>query len=226
MKKRIWAPLAGVVIIGSLGLMGESPTVADDGAEYTVTFSGMWTPASHPFEYPKGSIITGAHFGPVLVVSHNDRFSSFEEGSMPSPGLERQSETGKPDVLKEEVDAAIKAGSAGSVTILDPLRDLSETTSGMIKVDSMHPWVSATTMIAPSPDWFAGVSVNLWEGGKWVPAKSIELFAWDSGGDDGNTYKASDKDTDPKKPTMMAKTKHFLKDGKPNPVAKIVFTKK
>jgi hypothetical protein len=48
---------------------------------------------------------------------------------------------------------------------------------------------------------------------------------WDSGGEDGTTYLADDVDTNPKKPTTLNKSRHFMKDGKVMPVARITFTR-
>jgi hypothetical protein len=95
-----------------------------------------------------------------------------------------------------------------------------------VTVDDAHPMVSLVAMIAPSPDWFAGVSdVNLMENGAWVDSKTVDVNPWDSGGDDGTTYLADDKDNNPKKPTTANKSQHFLKDGQPMPVARITFTR-
>lgn len=87
--------------------------------------------------------------------------------------------------------------------------------------------VSAVAMIAPSPDWFAGVAnVNLKDGSGWVASKSLDVLAYDSGGDDGTTYAADDKDTSPKEATSLNNSAHFTKGGKSVPVAKITFAKK
>jgi spondin N len=63
------------------------------------------------------------------------------------------------------------------------------------------------------------------ENGAWVPSKTLDVSAWDSGGDDGTTYLAGDVDTNPKKPTSLNKSPHFLKHGNPMPVARITFTR-
>jgi hypothetical protein len=87
--------------------------------------------------------------------------------------------------------------------------------------------VSAVAMIAPSPDWFAGVAnVNLMEGGNFVAEKTVDLDAWDSGGDDGTTYEASDKDNEPKKATTPASEQHFTVKGQRMPVGRITFKRR
>jgi hypothetical protein len=81
-------------------------------------------------------------------------------------------------------------------------------------------------MVAPSPDWFTGASnVNLVENGAWVGSRTLTLPAYDSGGDDGTTYKARDRDTNPKKATSRAATRHFIVKGRVRPVATITFTR-
>ena len=44
-------------------------------------------------------------------------------------------------------------------------------------------------MIAPSPDWFVGVSsFNLCDNGEWIDDKTIELFGYDGGSRQGTAY--------------------------------------
>jgi hypothetical protein len=82
-------------------------------------------------------------------------------------------------------------------------------------------------MIAPSPDWFTGASdVNLANDGAWITRRTVTLYAYDSGGDDGTTYNAKDKDTNPKKPTARAATRHFVIRGRVKPVATVTFVRK
>ena len=96
-----------------------------------------------------------------------------------------------------------------------------------MQVDAAHPLVSVVAMIAPSPDWFTGLAnVNLMENGAWVASRTLELSAYDSGGDDGTTYKAPDQDNNPKKPTSRATTRHCAPNGVPLPVATVTFTRK
>ena len=196
-------------------------------AEYTVVVKSTWTRENHPFEYPSANPISGPHFSGVIGAAHNASYAIFTEGSMPSPGLERLSEQGKHDPLDAEINAATAAGSAGPLFSTGPLRDFADSLVGTVTVDSAHPMVSLVMMVAPSPDWFTGVSsVNLMENGAWVASKTMELTAYDSGGDDGMTYKASDKDTNPKKPTSRAATAHFVINGVAVPVGSVTFTRK
>ena len=93
--------------------------------------------------------------------------------------------------------------------------------------NSEHSRVSFVTMIAPSPDWFAGVKdIDLMENGQWVAEKTIDVMPFDSGDDDGSTYRAEDSDTDPKKPTSSLNgNPHFTYNRKFLPVATVTFKK-
>jgi hypothetical protein len=195
-------------------------------ATYRVELTPLWTKASFPLEYPDTSLIHKPHFSGLIGTAHNAAYQVFAAGQMPTPGLERLSEMGKHDPLDEEIRAAIAAGNALALTESDPLKDFSQTATAEVKVDGAHPMVSLVAMIAPSPDWFAGVSdVNLMENGEWVASKTVDVQPWDSGGDDGTTYLADDVDTNPKKATSLNQSPQFMKDGVVMPVARITFTR-
>ena len=195
-------------------------------AQYSVTFTRLWTDKTHPFEYPEAGVLTGPHFSGLIGASHGDGYSIFKEGTPPTPGLEKLSEEGKHSPLDQEIKDAITAGRAGALFETGPIRDASKTETVTFTISSQFPMVSAVAMIAPSPDWFAGAAnVNLMEGGQWVSSKSVDLSAYDSGGDDGTTYKAADKDNNPKKPTTMASAPHFVVNVSRPPVGRLVFTK-
>jgi len=199
---------------------------AQEGAEYTITFTGMWTATSHPFEYPEAGLLTGPHLSGLIGCTHDEQFSLYKEGTPPTPGLENLSENGKHAPLDKEIKDAIAAGKAGALFETGPIRDMSKSETTRVSVTDRYPLVSAVAMIAPSPDWFAGAAnINLKEGGQWVATKTVELYAYDSGGDDGSTYKAADKDTDPKKSTTVLGDDHFVVNGKKPPVARLTFTK-
>ncbi len=191
-------------------------------AEYTVVVKSRWTKAEHPLEWP-----ATAHFSGVIGATHTPQYSIFKTETPPTPGLEALSEMGKHTPLDNEIKAAISAGTAGSIFETAGLKDFKDSLVTTVKVDDAHPLVSLVMMVAPSPDWFTGVrEVNLAENGAWVPSRTLDLVAYDSGGDDGTTYMAPDKDTNPKKPTSQAMTRHFVINGQVVPVGSVTFTKK
>lgn len=194
--------------------------------KYRVELVSLWTKDSFPFEYPDTSLIHKPHFSGLIGAAHAPSFHLFTEGTAPSPGLERLSEQGKHDPLDEEIKGHVAAGHALSLVESDPLKDFATSVTAELPADSAHSRASLVAMIAPSPDWFLAVTdVDLMENGAWVASRTVDAYAWDSGGDDGTTFLADDVDTQPKKPTTRNLSRHFLKDGQPLPVARITFTK-
>jgi hypothetical protein len=221
--KKAEAPAADTA--STMAMETAQPAMAET-AQYSVTFTRLWTDKTHPFEHPEAGVLTGPHFSGLIGATHGDSYSIFKEGTLPTPGLEKLSEEGKHSPLDQEIKDAMAAGKAGALFETGAIRDASKSETVTVTVSSQFPMVSAVAMIAPSPDWFAGAAdVNLMEGGQWVSSKSVDLSAYDSGGDDGTTYKASDKDNNPKKPTTMASTPHFVVNGNRPPVGRLVFTK-
>ncbi len=187
------------------------PAMPTAPTEYTVIIKSTWTKATHPFEYP-----SGAHFSGMIGASHNAKYSIFAVGRRPTPGLERLSEEGKHSPLDTEIRTAIDQGNALMLFESGGLKNWKDSMVATVRVDPAH-----------SPDWFTGASsVNLIENGTWVARRTLTLPAYDSGGDDGKTYKAPDRDTNPKKPTTRAATRHFVVNGRVKPVATVTFVRK
>lgn len=216
-------PLAALAAIASAPFAAQ----AADSAVYEVTFTPAWTAKSHPVDYPQSGLLSSPHFSGIIGTSHGAAYELFKVGRMPSPGLERLSETGKHDPLDAEIKAAITKGSAGALFETAGIKDLGNPVKFTVTVDSKNPLVSAVAMIAPSPDWFAGIgNVRLMESDGWVVAKTLDVYAYDSGGDDGATYTADDRDTNPKKATTVSSAAQFTQAGRKVPVARISFTRK
>jgi len=230
MRVMIAIALVGVIACGK-GSKSAAPaappaaarsTMPAAPAEYTVIIKSTWTKTSHPFEYP-----SDAHFSGMIGASHNAKYSIFAIGRRPTPGLERLSEEGKHSPLDTEIRAAIDQGNALMLFESGGLKNWKDSMMSTVRVDPGHPLVSVVNMIAPSPDWFTGASsINLAENGGWITRRTVTLYAYDSGGDDGKTYKAPDRDTNPKKPTTRAATRHFVIHGRVKPVATLTLVRR
>jgi len=206
MSNRMWggrvALMATLVLSGACATVPAKPSSAD-AAIYEVTFQGTWTKATHPAEYPEGSSLDlgAAHFSGVIGAPHSAGYSLFKEGAQASPGLMTLSHTGGHSPLDAELKAAAAAGNAGEMFETGVFIDVNAPQSARFEVSDRFPLVSLAAMVAPSPDWFVGVNdVDLKENGKWVDAKTIQAYAWDSGTYDGMTYKAPEKATSPHEP--------------------------
>lgn len=198
------------------------PAAPTTPAEYTVIIKSTWTKANFPLEYP-----SDAHFSGMIGASHNGRYTIFAVGRRPTRGLERLSEEGKHSPLKDEIKQAIEQGNALMLFESGGLKNWKDSMVATVRVDPAHPLVDVVNMVAPSPDWFTGATgVNLIENGAWVTSRRVVLRAYDSGGDDGTTYKARDKDTNPKKATTRSTDRHFVVRGTGQPVAILTFVRK
>ncbi len=69
-----------------------------------------------------------------------------------------------------------------------------------ITLTTDHPLVTLTSMIAPSPDWFVGVSGlslrNTADDG-WQPTLAVNLFPYDAGTEDGTEFSLANSATSP-----------------------------
>ena len=89
-----------------------------------------------------------------------------------------------------------------------------------------YSFITLVSMLAPSPDWFVGVSaLNLMENGVWVGNKSVDLYVYDAGTDDGATYTSPDSDSNPKQAIFRIETSPFNVNGTVTPVGKFIFQK-
>lgn len=168
----------------------------DDTAQYQVEFQATWSRQTHPQDWPNPG-----HWSGLVGGVHNEQVHFWREGETASEGIRMMAELGSQPRLLSEVTAAIQLGTAdftlaggginpspGSVRLTFPQRMRRE-----------FPLVTLCSMIAPSPDWFAGVdSLSLLENGEWVSEKVVEIFGMDAGTDSGVTFRSPDSVTVPR----------------------------
>lgn len=201
MKARIHLTiLAGVSAGLILSILGGCQTDrrtlgGPDSARYRLIFIATWDAASHPTHFPPN-----AHFSPLIGATHDSGLTFWQIGQPPSPGIEAMAELGATDLLRREIAAAQAAITAGSL-ISGPPFDSPGAVETEFEMDAAHPLVTVVSMVAPSPDWFIGVSgIRLHENGSWVAEKQIELRVYDAGSDHGEVFTAPDDDANPKQP--------------------------
>jgi len=173
-----------------------APTPTAATATYVATFEAAWSAETHPSDFPGNP-----HFSPLVGGTHSSRVRFWEAGATASPGIEAMAERGRTSPLDAEVEAAITAGSAGSLILGGAISRSPGSATAEFEIDREHPLVSLVTMVAPSPDWFVGVDgLSLVEGGDWVAERVVTLYPWDAGTDDGGSYTAADADSQPRVP--------------------------
>ena len=178
----------------SLALLACS--IAASAATYEVRFDATWSSTTHPDAYPRG-----AHFSPLIGATHNDQVVFWEAGGIASPGIEQMAESGGTFRLRSEFAAA---GNAVHSIVQGAGINSPATTSIDFEIIPSHSSVTLVTMVAPSPDWFVGLSgIDLREGGVWAREKVIELIAYDSGTDSGPDFTSRNADITPHIPIAV-----------------------
>jgi hypothetical protein len=195
----ITAPTPAPVVESPAPSPAPSPSpvpVPDPVARYVVTFQSDWSPATHPTDWPDD-----AHYSGLIGGTHSSRVTFWQEGQLASPGIQLMAEKGRKSPLDQEVLTAIAAGNAQFVLSGDALSGSPRSVSLEFDVSVNFPLVTLVTMIAPSPDWFVGVSgLSLLVNGHWTNETTATLSPWDAGTDSGTTYAAENFETRPAEP--------------------------
>ena len=95
-----------------------------------------------------------------------------------------------------------------------------------IDVSQSYPLVTLVSMIAPSPDWFVGVSaVPLYQDGRWADERRFDLDPWDAGTDGGITFLSPDLPLVPRGPIARLTTTPLSPSGRVTPLGSFTFTR-
>jgi hypothetical protein len=172
-----------------------SPTATPaPAARYRVTFDASWSAATHPTDIPGNP-----HFSGLIGGTHGPAVTFWQEGGLASEGMRLMAERGRQSPLDLEVGAAIGAGTAQHVLAGDDVPRSPGSASLEFEITRDFPLVTLVTMVAPSPDWFVGVSgLSLIESGGWVAEKVVFLRPYDAGTDSGVTFSSADVVTEPR----------------------------
>ena len=174
------------------------PATAPAEARYRVTFTSTWSARTHPRNFP-----SNPHFSGLVGATHED-LRIWQSGQTASGGMELMAETGGKSRLLSEIDRLITAGSAHSRLSGGGL----STSPGTVRLEftavSSHPFVTLVSMLAPSPDWFVGVSaLPLMEDGAWRARVEVPLIVYDAGTDDGRSFTSANADSNPAQPITV-----------------------
>ncbi len=205
---------AAIAALLSLVLASAVAHAQDDTATYTMTFEGLWTVDDITDAVMPG----GAHFTQVIGATHDSGTVIWAAGGVAGDGVEDVAELGAVSALVREIgqnanaDVVVRAGTSFNA----PTR----TVSGTFTATASHPLVSVLSMVAPSPDWFVGVSsLNLYDNG-WRN-RVVDLYPYDAGTEQGSGWSLFNEATVPQDViTSIRNTGRFLD----NPIARLSFT--
>ncbi len=200
-RRAVAAVAFGAVITATLVLSAN----AQSRATYRLTFESTWSAATHPTDFPPNP-----HFSGLIGGTHDASVSFWNEGQIASDGIESMAETGSKTLLQSEMDAAITGSTAEFVISGGGIGVSPGSVSVTFDVTTSYPLVTVVSMVAPSPDWFVGVSgLNLMDGGVWSQQVNVPLMVYDAGSDSGTSYTSPNDDTDPPENVTALTTSPF-----------------
>jgi len=145
-------------------------------------------------------------------ITHNDQVVFWEVGALASDGIEAMAEGGASFPLNAEMAAAATAGDAGAAIAAGGILSPGQRVLAVFPTLDFSR-LTLVTMIAPSPDWFLGVSglelLTPGPEGDWVEELVVELHAYDAGTDSGVIYTSADDDTAPAENISLITTSPF-----------------
>lgn len=170
--------------------------IDDYSARFELVFDSTWSAQTHPGAWP-----ANAHWsGPVGGV-HNATVHFWREGEVASEGIRLMAERGQQGTLASEIQRAIAAGNALFTFTASGLDSPAQRIIPFPKATTLDfPLLTLCSMIAPSPDWFAGVTALPLVGsdGKWIQEQLISLYGFDAGTDSGADFTSPDMVTVPR----------------------------
>ncbi len=197
-----------------------STAMAQGTATYELTFTSTWTSGTHPTNYP-----SNPHFSGMIGGTHNSSVSFWNTGQTASDGIKNMAEFGSKGTLRSEINQAKANNNADA--IIDGAGLGRPPTSARTTFTIRPPWnlVTVTSMLAPSPDWFVGVSgLNLLdENNNWRQRVEVILFVYDAGTDSGSDYDSPNQATNPRENISRISTSPFLVNGTVTSVGSFVF---
>jgi len=186
-------------------------------ATYEASFEGEWTTAVTP-----GGIPGNAHFTTLIGAVHNSQVTFWSSDGTASSGIKGMAELGSTGALSSEISAA---GANVRARLLKGVA-FGPTPSATFEftVTTDHPLVTLTSMVAPSPDWFIGISgLSLRGSDGWLESTTVDLYPYDAGTEDGSEFSLNNPATSPQGTiTSLRGVGKFTSE----PIATLTFTLK
>eukprot|EP00117_Sycon_ciliatum_P028502 scpid35878/ scgid3854/ Spondin-1; F-spondin len=211
--------LAAILAAANIHVLHACNCSATGTATYTVTFESQWTLPTPP---------SFAHWSPPIGTSHSACYVMWRRGTDASPGMEVMAEFGGTSSLRSEFTAQ---GADTLDTISGNAPRVQESAPAItFTVDRYRPYVSVTSMIAPSPDWFVGVdTLDLCDDSSWVNEVVRPAFPYDAGTDNGLEFGSLDIDKSPREKiaritSTSPNTQSFLSPSAVIPMGNFKFT--
>ncbi|MFC1509464.1 spondin domain-containing protein [Candidatus Omnitrophota bacterium] len=198
-----------------------SEYVPDETAKYTIIFSSTWSKDTHPLDFP-----SSAHFSGLIGAVHNEDVILWQEGSLASAGIQQVAEVGRNALLVEEINPYLENDDAYALLYSGGISTSPGSVSLNFTAHIDYTKVTLVSMVAPSPDWFVGVSgLNLFQNDDWVIEKEVELYVYDAGTDAGETFVAANQPIESPEKIKLLNEYAFSNNGTAIPAGYFTFKK-
>ena len=219
LARSLTAPAAAGVLLVLATLLVITPAQGNaQSATYRVTFEGKFTASALASGV---SVPSGEHFTTLIGAVHNGSVTFWSSGGTASAGVEAVAELGTTGTFESEINANMNAATVFEQSIAS---GGTATATVDIVVTTDHPRVTLLSMVAPSPDWFVGVSgLSLLDAqGDWLASHSVDLFPYDAGTEEGTEFSLSNAATSPQGTIASIKGTGKFSD---EPIASLTFTR-
>jgi hypothetical protein len=191
-------------------------------ASYKVEVTGKW-------KSPEFTVPGGVHFTTFVGMVHNSNAFLWQEGKLASVGVENVAEVGSTTRILTEIDSIIASkGAISRISVSAP--GPTGISVGNIYCNTNYSYISFESMIAPSPDWFVGLSsFNLLKNGQWIADTTLNLYVYDAGTEEGDVFGYANPATEPRQNIRLLNVENamVLANGNNNlaPIASVRFVK-
>jgi len=170
--------------------------------EYSCVLTNNWSGVNHPIGYE--SVSASAHWSPPILLAHSKFANLWSSGDMASPGIEAVAEIGSTFKLRSEIEILQTKGLAGHMVEGNNQFNAGDPPQlfESITLSPNHPYLSTISMMAPSPDWFSGLSsfCPRGPGGFWFESFEIATYPFDAGTETGDAYSINNVSESPHDP--------------------------
>uniref|UniRef100_H3B5Z1 Spondin-2 n=2 Tax=Latimeria chalumnae TaxID=7897 RepID=H3B5Z1_LATCH len=226
--------LAALGYVSCLPVVGDPVCTAGGHAKYSLIFTGKWSQATFPKQYPL--FRPPAQWSSIIAVTHSSDYHLWQKDEYASNGVRDFSEKGEIWTLMKEIEAAgEKIQSVHGIFSAPAVSNGTGQTSTEFEVHTKHSFLSFMVRIVPSPDWFVGIdSLNLCEGDHWKEQITLDLDPYDAGTDSGFTFSSPNFATIPQDvvtkitsafPSHPANSFYYPKLKHLPPIAKVTLSK-
>jgi len=160
---------------------------------YKVVYTSEWSEGTHSGYFPEN-----AHMSPIVVWSHASQREMFRLDEKASPGIEKMAELGGTITLEEELSGQRNNGVYDYKT--GKRIDSPGESEVVVSVNPRHPFLTAVSALAPSPDWFIAMQdISLIDvDGEFITEIIVPVVVLDAGTENGLDFSSKNEETNPR----------------------------